>query len=132
MPEAVPTRNVAPVFACFVPDPVAVVAKTNAATISGTAANHLLLSSPSLVCVRERRLVHRQRACVRIERTTDTQRDGSLVLAVPKRELVERRDPERFEVLLEHVLDRLRRAPVGDLARQVAVVALVHVAHGDP
>jgi hypothetical protein len=51
MPDAVPTRNVPPLLAAFLPDPVAVVAKTSAAISNGVAASHLLLISPSLVSV---------------------------------------------------------------------------------
>src|ERR1700740_3729079 len=123
MPFPVPRRNVPPLFA-LVPDPVAVVAKISAAATSTSgAASQPFLISPSLSRF-ERRFVHRQGALVCVERITDAQRNGSLVLAVPERELVEHGHSERLQVLVEHVLDRLRRAPVGDFARQVAVVAL--------
>src|SRR5881397_2843275 len=95
MPLAVPRRKVPPVLPLLAvvpllppllpPQPVAVKAKLNAAATSSSAASHFVLISPSL-SVRERRFVHRQRACVRVERTTDPQRDGSLVLAVPERQ----------------------------------------------
>src|SRR3954452_21852234 len=140
MPLAVPRRKVPPVLPLLAvvpllppllpPQPGAVKAKLNAAPTSSSAASHFVLISPSL-SVRERRFVHRQRACVRVERTTDPQRDGSLVLAVPERQLVEDGHAQRLQVLLQHVLDRLRGPPVRDVARQVAVVALVHVAHHD-
>src|SRR5207253_11245534 len=114
------------------PEPVAVVTKISAAAVStsGAASQLFLFISPSLSTV-ERRILHRQRAFVRVERITDTQRNGSQVLAVAERQLVEHGHSERLEALLEDVLERLRGAPVGGRARQVAVVALVHLADDD-
>src|ERR1700750_555037 len=101
MPEAVPTRNTPPLVA-FDPDPVAAVTKISAATASGSAASHLFCIVALLLAF-ERRLVHRQRAFVRVERTTDAERNGSLVLAVPEWQLVEDWDAER----LQRVFDAL-------------------------
>src|SRR3954453_15787292 len=127
MPLAVPSRKVPPFFPPLAvvplppppppPQPVAVKAKLNAAPTSSSAASHFVLISPSL-SVRERRFVHRQRACVRVELTTAPQRDGSLVLAVPERQLVEDGHAQRLQVLLQHVLDRLRGPPFRDAPRQ--------------
>src|SRR6478736_3727281 len=104
IPLLVPRRNVPPLLA-LAPDPVAVVAKINAAATSTSgAASQPFLISPSLSRF-ERRFVHRQGALVGVERITDPQRNGSLVLAVSQRQPVEHRHSERLQVLVEHVLD---------------------------
>src|SRR5581483_5142889 len=130
MRELVPSRNVPPLF---VAEPVAVAAKIETAVAiaaAGIAAAHRLVIVPSS-SGSERGLVHRQRPRIGVERTTDPERNGSEVLAVAERELVEDGHSEVREMLVEDVLDRFPGAPVGDVAREITVVATVHVADDD-
>ena len=82
------------------PQPAARIANRN------NAAEVFLTSPPSPGSLPERGLVHAQAPHVGVERTTNPQREGSEVLPVAERELVEDGHPERLQVLLEHVLER--------------------------
>src|SRR5438128_12442647 len=97
--ELVPMRKTPPLFCS---EPCATVA--NAATVATTRAtgHHFLISASSA----KRRFFHGQRLGVRVERIPHPQRDGSEVLPMPERELVEDGHPERLQALLQHVLER--------------------------
>src|SRR5262245_21533280 len=117
IPLDVPRRKVPPLLLFDdPPQPVAAVANSSAPQSGSSARSHVFLMLSSLSAF-ERGLVHRQRSCVGVERITDPKRDGSLVLAVSERQVVDHGHAERYQVLLEHVLDRFRGAPVRDVAR---------------
>src|SRR5438128_2399297 len=78
----------------------------------------------------ERGFVEREAARVGVERIPDTQGDGSHVLSMAERQLVEHGHAERLEVMLEHVFERARAGPVGGLAL-VAPVTVLHLADDD-
>src|SRR5438270_2998244 len=123
MRELVPMRKTPPLFAA---EPCAAEPETATAASTSATGHHFLISSSSA----EGGFVERERPRIGIERITDTQREGSHVLPVAERQLVQERDAERLEVLLEDVLERPRAGPVGRLAL-VAPVAVLHLAEDD-
>src|SRR5919199_3421369 len=113
--ELVPILNVPPAFACDVP-PLAEYAAIASATIpSAGTASHFLIRRPPCSSLLERGLLQRERLPVGVERIPDAERNGSEMLPVSERQLVEDRHAERLELLLEHVLERARARPIGRL-----------------
>src|SRR5947209_11250007 len=70
-------------------------------------------------------LVDGERASVRVQRRRHPQRQRGQVLAMAERQVIQHRDPERLQMLLQHILERLRPGPFGPL---LAPVAFLHLA----
>src|SRR2546423_10254987 len=129
MRELVPIRNTPPLFASELRPVELTAANATTAIATTTGAGHHFLISASWGCsCAERRFFEGEVARIRVERIPDTEREGSQVLPVPERELVEHGYAERLEVLFEDVLERAGAGPVRGLPL-VAPVAVLHLPH---
>src|SRR3954470_2782683 len=94
-----------------------------------SAPSHVFFICPSFSRVEEG-LFERERSPVGVERIPNAERDRGQMLAVAEGQAVEDGDAERFQVLLEDVLEGARARPIRSLAL-VAPVAVLHLADDD-